>query len=143
MKFKLSRVALTTMSLLPLLTACGDTENSGSKPTDNTDNQPKVQTLDVRAIDGYLQGAKVWLDVNSNSLLDDGEPNALTKAGGIATLDVTALGTKSADYPLMVEVIAGQTIDESAPETEIKQGYVMTAPAGYTIITPLTTLVQL
>ena len=118
MKFKLSRVALTTMSLLPLLTACGENET----PADNTDNQPKVQTLDVRAIDGYLQGAKVWLDVNSNSLLDDGEPNALTKAGGIATLDVTALGTKSGEYPLMVEVIAGQTIDESAPETEIKQG---------------------
>ena len=135
MKLKLSRVALTTMSLLPLLTACGG--------ADNKDYQPKEKTLEVKAIDGYLRGAIVWLDVNGNNLLDSDEPHALTTAGGRAALDVTALGTKSGEYPLMVEVIAGQTIDESAPETEITQGYVMTAPAGYKVITPLTTLVQL
>ena len=37
MKFKLSRVALTTMSLLPLLTACGENET----PAHDKENPPR------------------------------------------------------------------------------------------------------
>ena len=135
MKLKLSRVALTTMSLLPLLTACGG--------GDNKDDQPKEKTLEVRAIDGYLKGAQVWLDLNSNSLLDDNEPSATTGAGGKAVLNISSLKESSSKFPLMVQVIANKTIDESSPDTPITQGYVMSAPAGYKVITPLTTLVQL
>ena len=143
MKFKLTRVALATMSLLPLLTACGENGDSGNPVVDNnTDNTSKVQSLEVRAIDGYLEGARVWLDVNGNYKLDEGEPSAITGADGVAKLDVSALGAKSSQYTLLVEAIAGQTIDSDTPESPITQGFVMSAPAGYTVITPLSTLVQ-
>ena len=135
MKLKLSRVALTTMSLLPLLTACGG--------ADNKDYEPKEKSLEVRAIDGYLQNAEVWLDLNGNFQLDSGEPSAITSSGGKATLDVRSLKVKSKNYPLMVRAIAGKTIDESNPGTPIASDFVMAAPAGYNVITPLTTLVQL
>ena len=107
MKFKLTRVALATMSLLPLLTACGENGDSGNPVVDNnTDNTSKVQSLEVRAIDGYLEGARVWLDVNGNYKLDEGEPSAITGADGVAKLDVSALGAKSSQYTLLVEAIA-------------------------------------
>ena len=113
MKLKLSRVALTTMSLLPLLTACGG--------ADNKDYQPKEKTLAVKAIDGYLNGALVWLDLNRNNLLDSNEPSATTGAGGLAVLDVSSLKEPSKNFPLMVQVIANKTIDESSPATPITQ----------------------
>ena len=73
MTLKLSRIALTTMSLLPLLTACGG--------ADNKDYEPKEKSLEVRAIDGYLQNAEVWLDLNGNFQLDSGEPSAISSVG--------------------------------------------------------------
>lgn len=135
MKLKLSRVALTTMSLLPLLTACGG--------ADNKDYQPKEKTLEVKAIDGYLKNAQVWLDLNGNGLLDSNEPTATTGAGGKAVLDVSSLKEPTSKFPLMVRAIAGKTVDESAPDTALTADFVMSAPAGYKVITPLTTLVQL
>ena len=50
------------------------------------DSAPAPQSLEVTAIDGYLSGAQVWLDVNGNKALDEGEPSAITDATGKAPL---------------------------------------------------------
>lgn len=75
-----------------------------------------------------------------------GEPNATTDATGKATLDVTAI-TTPADYRLLVQAIANQTEDvgdgtSGAVATKVTKSYVMSAPKGSTIVTPLTTLVE-
>ena len=133
MKLKLSRVALTTMSLLPLLTACGG--------SDNKDDQPKEKTLEVTAIDGYLQNALVWLDVNGDGLPDTtNEPNARTGADGKATLDVSAV-TNPGQYRLLVKAIANETVD--LERGTVTRDYTMSAPAGVSVVTPLSTLVDL
>lgn len=103
----------------------------------------------VKAIDGYLRNAKVWLDINRDFLHDEGtEPSALTGVGGVAELDVSGIENYQ-DYQLVVHAIAGETIDEDTideanPEGEVMQGsMVLSAPAGETNITPLSSFVNI
>ena len=123
-----------------VLVGCDSSSSSASSPTTPTVN------YSVTAIDGYLQNAKVWLDINGNYQLDDGEPSAQSGKDGVANLDVT--NTKNPEqYPVIVQAIAGQTIDigtdVSAPENNlVNTSYMMSAPAGETDITPLSTLVH-
>ena len=94
-----------------------------------------------KVADGYLTGAKVCLDLNSNKICDPGEPSTISTAGGEFSLDdVTAAQLASA--PLLVEIIVGETVDEDKPNTPIEKKYTLTAPAGYEFISPLTTMVQ-
>lgn len=129
-----------------MLVGCGgdssdSTTSSGSNPT-------AAPTYSVTAIDGYLQNAQVWLDINGNFQLDkDTEPTAITGKGGIAKLDVSTV-TNPEQYPVIVKAIAGQTIDEDTISSDNPDGtpitaeYVMSAPAGETAVTPLSTLVH-
>jgi len=94
----------------------------------------------LTAIDGYLQNAQVWLDLNKNFIWDTGEPKATTGAGGKATLDVTGIDNPES-YPIVVKAIKGKTVDEDTGNT-IATDYVMSAPAGEQDITPLSTMVH-
>ncbi|MEZ8991326.1 thrombospondin type 3 repeat-containing protein [Vibrio breoganii] len=116
------------------ITACSDSDDAIT-PNSN-------QNLDVKAIDGYLNGANVWLDVNSNFVMDEGEPAAISGEGGEASLDVTGVEGYE-KYPVVVQAIKGVTIDEDNPDKAINYDFIMTAPAGETNITPLSTLVKL
>lgn len=124
-----------TMTLIAaaMLSACGGGEDS--------DPVPKVNYLQVTAIDGYLNGAEVWLDLNKNYHWDTGEPKAVTAGGGKANLNVDGIDNPSS-FPLVVKVIAGQTIDEDQPTKPVTSGYLMSAPSGELDVTPLSTLVQ-
>jgi len=126
----MKRVILTTTTFL--LVACGGGSGSGSNSSNNS-------TYSVTAIDGYLQNAEVWLDLNENFQLDTDEPNALSGEGGVAILNVVGLANPE-QYPVVVRAITGQTIDED--QGLVTTGYVMSAPAGETAITPLSTLVH-
>ncbi len=79
-------------------------------------------------IDGYISGATVFGDANGNSVLDDGEASTTTDALGRFTLDV-----------------APGTIIVSQGGTDVLTGLAfegtLTAPAGSTVISPVTTLV--
>lgn len=103
------------------------------------DNAEPTSAIAGKAADGYLAGARVCLDINENKECDPGEPQTTTGAGGSFTISATAA---QAAKPLVVEVVPNQTIDEDAPDTPITQGYSLSAPAGYTFVSPLTTLVQ-
>jgi type II secretory pathway component PulJ len=54
------------------------------------------------AVDGYLQGATVFLDVNNNGILDTGEPSALTDASGRFTLDYSQVTTSISGLKMVV-----------------------------------------
>lgn len=117
---------------LLLLTACGG--GGGS----STGSQ-----LAGSVIDGYIEGAKVCLDVNSNGACDAGEPAATTNASGQYTLDTTGVTTSGltviAEIPDTAKDSddAGQTLAAAG-----KSAYTMATPADKpSVITPLTTLI--
>jgi len=83
------------------------------------------------AIDGYVAGATVFIDVNNNGEQDEGEPVTTTDASGNFTFDIDELP----DGPLIgfggTDLATGQPFDGE-----------MTAPSGAAVLSPLTTLVQ-
>lgn len=144
---------LLSLAICGVLAGCGGSGSSGQSATNSSsssssssDTGTVSKTLDVKAIDGYLKGALVWLDADGDGQLTSGEPSATTDATGKATLDVTAIATPT-DYRVLVQAIANQTEDvgdgtSGAVATKVTKSYVMSAPKGSTIITPLTTLVE-
>jgi hypothetical protein len=115
-----------------LLTACGGGGGGSGGST----------TLSGAVIDGYIEGAKVCLDVNGNLVCDTGEPSATTNAlgkysiaysGSTAGLHVIAeIGENAKDAD-----DKGQTIAEAG-----KAPFTLATPATKPqTLTPLTTLV--
>lgn len=122
--FSLSVISLAAM------TAC----NGGG------DNSITKVSLSGTVADGYLQGAKVCLDMNSNSVCDSGEPSTSTGADGKYTIDGVNEGDQG-KYPVVVEVPA--TAIDADTGTAVGQAFVLTAPAGFAgFISPLTSLVH-
>lgn len=123
-RFTLSALSLLTASLIA---ACG----GGGTTTSPT-------TLAGKVIDGYIKGATVCLDVNSNMVCDSGEPSDTTKDGGVYSL-VAPVGVNLSTTHLLVNVPTTAT-DSDGP---IKAAYKMMAPASMpSVITPLTTAVS-
>ena len=112
-----------------------------STPSDTPSSPAETTKYSVTAIDGYLRNARIWLDLNGNYVLDDGEPNAISGEGGVADLDVTNVDNPE-QYPVVVQAISGQTIDEDEPDVTVSDDYMMSAPPGEKDVTPLSTLVH-
>jgi len=122
MHYRLRLIPAATAALL--LVACG----GGSDSPPPTSYTPSSGV----AVDGYLKFAKVVCDTNGNGLGDAGEPTAYTLGGaadsgkftfpqGCASHGLIARGGTNADTGLM---FVGR----------------LKAPAGATVISPLTTL---
>lgn len=137
---------LILTAAISALTACGGGSNNSSNTTpppvtpDSVLPDPEPVTLSGKAADGYLSNARVCLDINSNLKCDANEPSTTTGAGGSYTLEITE--EQNNTYSIVVEAIAGETIDEDNPGTPISKGYSLSAPAGETFISPLSSLVQ-
>ncbi|WP_112477947.1 hypothetical protein [Vibrio variabilis] len=139
MKYNKVALALGFTGMVGLV-GCGD--SSSSPPNSN----PSQFTHEIKAIDGYLQNAKVWLDLNGNFKHDSDEPSAMSGAGGKAVLDVAQMveqGMAPNSYQVVVQAIAGETIDEDKPDERVSSGFTMSAPAGAVNVTPLSTLVNI
>lgn len=115
---------------------------------DDSDSSGSANSYSAKAMDGYLQNAQMWLDLNENFELDPGEPTATSGAGGVAQFDTTGIDNPE-NYPVVVRAIPGETIDEDTitadnpTGTPVTTAYVMSAPAGETNVTPLSTLVHI
>ncbi|WP_404368617.1 hypothetical protein [Marinobacter sp.] len=142
----MTRFALVPLTLLMLaLAGCG--EESSDIPVDGREidgvNNQTPGVYSGRVIDGYLQGARVWLDMDGDYqytpgpltvvldsgesvILPGGEPTAMSGAGGRFTLDTTELlqgetediprlapDLDPRDYPLIAVVIPGTTMQET------------------------------
>lgn len=131
MMFKRSSLALAVAFTL---SACGGSD-------EGSDSSSQGSSLTAKAADGYLIGANACLDMNNNKVCESSEPNAVTGDNGEFTL--TGLTEEQlANGVLLIEVIAGQTIDSDNPGVTLTQGYSLTAPPGSEFISPLTTMVQ-
>jgi|GEM_PF-2506484 len=137
MVLKHSSIAL---AIAVTLTACGGSDSSSA--SSNTESSSEnSSSLTARAADGYLIGANACLDLNNNKVCESSEPNAVTGDNGEFTLDgLTA--EQIAQGVLLIEVVAGQTIDSDNPGVVLTQGYNLTAPPGSDFISPLTTMLQ-
>ncbi|WP_250656956.1 hypothetical protein [Alkalimarinus coralli] len=124
--------SLLASSIALALAACGGGSSSGTATTATT------ESLSGTVADGYLVNATVCLDINENKVCDEGEPSAVSTAGGEFTIEGAT--TEQLLKPLIVKVIAGVTSDEDG--IEITSDYSMAAPAGYKFVSPLTTMVQ-
>lgn len=95
-----------------------------------TSSSPTTVSLSGRAIDGYISGATVFLDADNDGALDSGEIWTTTDSQGNYTLAST-----NTSAPI---VLFGGT------DISTNQALVGTlkAPAGSTVVTPLTTMMQ-
>lgn len=126
----MKKLTLTT-SLLSLSTAIvlSMTGCSGGSSADAVSGAVGVVSSGI-AIDGILVGSTVCIDANKNASCDSGEPTTLTGADGKFTLPATTL-----TGPLLL--IGGTDLSTNAPFTgKLK------APAGSTVVSPLTSAVQ-
>jgi hypothetical protein len=124
--------------LLGTLVACSGGGGSSSSST----AAGSTTTLSGKVIDGYIIGATVCLDVNSNNRCDAGEPTTTSMAGGAYTLP--AYTGSIAGLQVIAEV--GPTArDEDDGGALIGAGntYSLLAPAAASAtVTPLSTLVS-
>jgi hypothetical protein len=110
------RLILTAAAVF-LLASCGG--GSAEPPPPGTSG---------KVIDGYLSGATVLCDSNGNGVADGGEATVTTDAGGNFSFPSPGCAAGMTAY-------GGTDVD-----TRIAFKGVMKAPAGSTVITPLTTL---
>jgi uncharacterized protein YkwD len=111
--------------------SCGGGGGGGSVPT---------STMSGSVIDGYITGATVCLDLNSNNVCDSGEPTTVTTANGAYSFSYPS-STTLTKLNVIVKVPAG-AIDSDNPNTPIAAPYQLSAPAtNSNAVTPLTSLV--
>jgi len=129
-KKKLSMLVLAAIAAS--LAACGG-GGGGSGPL------AAANTLTGVAVDGYLQGATVFLDINRNGVADAGEPITTTDLNGRYALDYSTVTGSVSGLPVVVTggvdsdtgfAFAGKL---SAPVESVSQAQV---------VTPMTTLVD-
>jgi hypothetical protein len=90
---------------------------------------PASSGVKFKLFDGYLSGATVFADANGNGVLDPGEASALSDGSGSFVLNGSANG------PL---VASGGT----DTFTGLAFGGKLSAPVGFSMVSPLTTLVS-
>ncbi|BBM64753.1 lipoprotein [Vibrio alfacsensis] len=129
-------------SLVSVLVGCG-----GGSSSDSDSGQSVL--LKGKAIDGYIIGATVFLDLNLNNQLDANEPNVKTQGEGDFELSIPSQYQQCAKYvPLVVDVPKG-AIDTDTPDTPIEDAYQMVFPPQFALttdqdllnLTPLTSVV--
>lgn len=133
--FRLARVS--TLSLfIGSLVACG---GGGGSSSSSTPAAPV--TLSGKVIDGYISGAIVCLDVNSNNKCDSGEPSTTSTAGGAYTLP--AYTGSIAGLRVIAEVGENAIDEDDGQKVGAGNTYSLLAPAAASsTVTPLSTMVS-
>ncbi|MCK5886478.1 MAG: hypothetical protein KAG70_08275, partial [Alcanivorax sp.] len=152
----MKRLISVTVPLLSLAIAgCGD--ESDDLPVDGREfdgvTYSERAPYQGRVIDGYLNNARVWLDLDDNGqytagpveieldsgnthILEDGEPTVMSGPGGRFSMDVSALDVPPSiganldprDYPLYALAIPGQTLEErSYGDEPVSRAFLMSA----------------
>ena len=123
-----STAALATIAAGLALAACGGGGTTGS-------------TVSGTAIDGYLEGATVCLDLNRNGACDATEPQTTTNSAGAYNFTIPD-GYDNAGYEFLVDV-PPTAVDSDNPGVLVGKSFVMRTPFYMrSVITPLSTVVS-
>ena len=132
--YKLAGVSLVST----MLVACGGADSAPKLSQSQT--QPKSSNISGIALDGYLHKAKVCLDKNGNAMCDSADGDiATTDAKGQFQLDVD---DDVAQYKVLVEAVAGITVDMDTPNQAIESGFTLEVPSNNSdVVSPVTSLI--
>lgn len=131
---RFAELGIAVTAIASVVAGCGGGGGSGSGATGAS-----TTIMSGIVADGYLTGAKVCLDKNSNSICDAGEPVGTTTAGGAYSI----AGVTAADiaaYSVIAEI--PPTAVDADTGLPVGQAFTLAAPAGASFVSPLTTLVQ-
>lgn len=123
-EFKISRILIATIPLAFVLVGCGGSGGSVGSPTSITGT----------VVDGFIEGAYVFLDLNGNLEHDEGEPtSSATNASGQYKIDTSTLTSNQ---------LANAVLVTHVPETakDADDGGVTLAQAGktgFTLMSPV------
>ena len=129
--------AVITASLASSLVACGG-GSSGSGDAGSDNSSAGATDTSVRAIDGYLAKANIYIDANQNGILDGAEKDS--KVGATDSDGFVQISSENFKKWLLVEAVAGQTVDSDSGA--VSETFVLTAPQGSRYITPFTHLAR-
>ncbi|CAN1566292.1 hypothetical protein [Limnohabitans sp. B9-3] len=121
------------LSFALALTACGG--GGGGDHLQGIDSLPQLQG---QVMDGYIQGATVCLDLNSNGACDTHEPSTVSGVNGAYTLTYNPSVSLSA-LSILANVPVG-AIDQDAGQPVYTAYQMRTAAQSPAVVTPLTTL---
>tara|TARA_Y100001956_G_scaffold62595_2_gene62692 strand:- start:533 stop:1906 length:1374 start_codon:yes stop_codon:yes gene_type:complete len=128
---KMSVALLTSLILLGCGGGGGSSSSGGTTPT------PTPSSVTVKAIDGYLVDAEVWVDANDNLIVDDGDRYiGLTNESGELEIPEGDLA-----HAIIVKAIAGQTYDQDTGG-RLSRTYEMVSVEGNNHITPFSTIAR-
>ena len=133
--------AASLVFMAMLLTACGGGGGGGLTSDDrNKDEANKPFQISGTVMDGYIKGAKVCLDTNTNLQCDDAI-STTTGDNGSYSLTIPR-GVDASKYHVVVDIVVG-AIDSDNPGTPIATAYTLLAPAtDAKLVTPLSTFVS-
>src|SRR5690606_34420309 len=122
--------ATLLLSLASGIAACGggsSSDNSGAVVP--VPDPVTTSLLNGKVIDGYVNGATIWLDINGNGIQDEDEPSTVSIEAGDYALELTAAQRECLPYAtLYVDVPVG-AIDEDSGE--VTEAYQMARPAQF------------
>ena len=128
-KKKLSMLAAAASAVV--LAACGGGGGSGPLASANA--------ITGVAVDGYLQGATVFLDINRNGIADAGEPSTTTDLSGRYALDYSGVTGSITGLPV---VVTGGVDSDTGFAFAGKLAAPIESARQAQLVTPLTTLVD-
>jgi hypothetical protein len=128
-------VAMASIAALLVVAACGGA-GGGAEGTAGSGSSTLLSGL---AVDGYLQGSSVFLDLNSNGILDAGEPSATTDTNGRYSLNYNGVTGLITGLPIVVT--GGIDSDTGFAFAGQLKANADIAAQGQ-VVTPLTTLVN-
>lgn len=140
----IKKTILASMVGSLVLVGCGGGGGGESDGNGSSDNNA-IQ-VSGKVIDGYVEGAKVFLDKNFNGEWDSNEPQATTDSQGDYVLDLTGEVCKDS-APLVVDVPVGAydlqegTVTSAYTLTIPPKGYLATTATTGVHVTPMTSMI--
>ena len=129
-KFKVNCILLATISLVFVLVGCG----GGS-----SGNLGRSTTITGTVVDGFIEGAYVFLDFNGNLEHDDGEPmSSATDAAGQYKIDTSTLTSDQLAQAILVTHIPETAKDADDGGMTLAQA----GKTGFTLMSPLSAYVD-
>jgi subtilisin family serine protease len=128
-----------SLAIAVLMTACGGGGGgAGTQPTSNATASSAVQLTGV-VVDGPIQGAQVFLDLNGNHAYDSGEPiSQPTDAAGVFTVVADRLTAAQAATAMLITVVPDTARDADDAGLDLRAA----GRRGFTLMTPVSAYIQ-